>query len=180
MFCRLHLAAILALSAVHSCNHGGSGSFIDASQYPVIQLKSERLDLENTPLFPKGCCVKDSFVPGELRSYNYVLHVSDTLIIVNQTGDHQLTFYNPRTQRSFSKNYFSKIRGVDASDFVYNTQVYDAHYSSSKDRIAIAYKYFKCLDLISKDGTFLKRVEFTNYESNHSRIRKVDAHNVSI
>jgi hypothetical protein len=261
-----HIAVILLLFVVHSCKHKTEhNDFVYADQHSIIQLKSERINLDEPPLFPKGCCVKDSllilfeakekdgflclyslkslkkvakygaigngpcefssakiffnenllplnravlagdnkhfyqlhidsifngydncenavltYAYSELNPYNYVLHISDSLIIVNKTGDHQLTFYNPKTRQSSSKNYFSKIKGMDVSDFVYNTQIYDAHYSSSKDKIVVAYKYFKCLDIISKDGKLLKHIKFPDYKTNRSKIKRIDSHNIDI
>lgn len=81
-------------------------------------------------------------LPDNLRLYNYLLHNDDSTIIVNQTGEHQLTFYNKLTHSIGLKNYFEKSEALkNASDFCHVMQIYDAYYSSNTERIAIAYKH---------------------------------------
>lgn len=113
---------------------------------------------------PKKTAIK---MPDKLRLYNYVLHNSDSLLIVNQTRDYQLTFYNKQDASLKLENYFdiNKI-SKEASDFCNVMQVYDAYYSSNNHTIAIAYKNWKQIDLISLNGKLVKQLYFPNFNSN--------------
>lgn len=113
---------------------------------------------------PKKIAIK---IPDELRLYNYVLHNSDSLLIVNQTRDYQLTFYNKQNTSLELKNYFNMNRvSKEASNFCNVMQVYDAYYSSNNRTIAIAYKNWKQIDLISLNGELIKQLYFPNFNSN--------------
>ena len=110
-------------------------------------------------------------IPENLRLYNYVLQDNDSMLIVNQTRDHQLTFYNKLTHTIELKNYFEKNRYLkDASDFCHVMQIYDAYYSSNKERIVIAYKNWKQIDIISTSGKLIKHIYFPNYDYNKSKM----------
>jgi hypothetical protein len=114
-----------------------------------------------------------------LDSYNYLLYLSDTLVIVNKTDEYQLTFFDPRDKTVVCKNYYDKLRGVDANSFVYNTQIYDAYYSASKN-IVIAYKYFQMIDIVSLNGTLLKRVKFETTKDKLPNFSRVNKRNVDM
>lgn len=110
-------------------------------------------------------------IPGNLRLYNYLLHNNDSMLVVNQTGEHQLTFYNKRTKTTDLKNYFEK-NGIlkDASDFCRAMQIYDAYYSSNRERIAIAYKHWKQIDILSASGDLIKQIYFPDYDYNRGKM----------
>ncbi|NLS45819.1 MAG: hypothetical protein GX969_08810 [Firmicutes bacterium] len=122
-----------------------------------------------------------NYIPAQLKGYNYILKSTDSIIIANVTGDSQLTFVDLKNNKSFSKNYFSKLKALDnINDFCYSTQVYDAYYSSYNGKIIIAYKYFKYIDIISENGDKLKSIYFPNFDANIPKIKKINEMNVEI
>lgn len=122
-----------------------------------------------------------NFIPAKLKGYNYILKFTDSIIIANITGESQLTFFDLKNDKSFSKNYFSKLNALgNISNFCYSTQVYDAYYSSYNGKIIIAYKYFKSIDIIAENGDKLKSIYFPNFDVNISKIKKINEMNVEI
>lgn len=113
---------------------------------------------------PKTAAIK---IADDLRLYNYLLHHSDSLLVVNQTRDYQLTFYDKQSKTLKQENYFDKNRiSKNASDFCNVMQVYDAYYSSNNEIIAIAYKNWKQVDIISLNGELLKRLYLPDFDFN--------------
>ena len=85
--------------------------------------------------------MKRTDIPKELSPYNSIVWDTDSLLVLNQTGNYQLSFFNTTTQQVEQKNYFQPLAATDgASDFCYATQIYDAYYSSNGQTLAIAYK----------------------------------------
>lgn len=116
-------------------------------------------------------------MPDDLRLYNYVLQNNDSMLVVNQTRDCQLTFYNKRTHTTKFKKYFEKTGNLkDASDFCHAMQIYDAYYSSNADRIVVAYKNWKQIDLISASGDLIKHVYLPDYDYNKTRMSLDEGH----
>lgn len=106
-------------------------------------------------------------LPEELRLYNYLLRIDKDNIIVNQTGEKQLTFYNRHTKSAERKEYFERSSSFsNASDLCYAMQIFDAHYNAGEESIVIAYKNRKQIDLVSFDGEMIKRIYFPNYDYN--------------
>lgn len=118
------------------------------------------------------------FIPFDAKGYNYVLHFSDSNLVVNVTGINQIEEFNQSITEKKSRKYYNKIRGLNISDFVYSTQVYDGYYASYNDKTIIAYKNFKQIDLIYSDGK-IKNLRFPNFDSNVDKINKVNEKNVS-
>ena len=226
---------------------------IDLKDVQTFEIQLDKMDLEDPPLYPKGCCVVDSFlvifnpkdkdgflsiyegnnllgkygtigegsddfmnprfisngktvytsrniqigdihgiytlnidsviarvaksklpcteIPEDLYLYNYVLQNTDSMLVVQQTSDYQLSFYNKITSQTVGKNYFEGISSVrDASDFCYVMQIYDAYYMSNDDNFAIAYKYRKQIDILSSSGELEHRIYFPDYDYNDSKM----------
>lgn len=110
----------------------------------------------------------------ELFYYNYVLYENDSLLIVNQTGDCQLTFYDKVTSESQRKSYYRKLPELsNVSDFCYTMQVYDGYYAWNDYNIVIAYKNRKQIDLVSFGGDLICHVYFQGYDYNDSKMKTV-------
>lgn len=110
-------------------------------------------------------------IPEILSLYNYVLQNTNTMLVVQQTRDRQLTFYNKKTHEIDLKNYFKRLPSLStASDLCYVMQVYDAYYSSNEETMVIAYKNRKQIDILSSSGDLLNRIYFPGYDYNDSRM----------
>ena len=110
-------------------------------------------------------------IPEKLSMYNYILQNTNILLVVQQTGDKQLAFYDKETCRTDFKNYFEKIPSLNnASDLCYAMQIYDAYYSSNDTTMAIAYKNRKQIDILSLSGDLINRVYFPDYDYNDARM----------
>lgn len=110
-------------------------------------------------------------IPEKLSMYNYILQNTNILLVVQQTGDKQLAFYDKETCRTDFKNYFEKIPSLNnASDLCYVMQIYDAYYSSNDTTMAIAYKNRKQIDILSLSGDLINRVYFPDYDYNDARM----------
>ena len=103
--------------------------------------------------------MKRTDIPEELSPYNYIVWDTDSLLVLNQTGNYQLTFFDKTTQQVEQKNYFQPLASTDgASDFCYATQIYDAYYSSNGQTLAIAYKNRKLIEILSPSGERLNQL----------------------
>lgn len=110
-------------------------------------------------------------IPKELSLYNYVLRNTDSVLVVQQTSDYQLSFYDKLASQTRGRNYFDRVSSVgDASDFCYATQIYDAYYLSGDSTLAIAYRYRKLIDVLSLSGEWKHRVYFPGYDGNDSKM----------
>lgn len=78
-------------------------------------------------------------IPDELRLYNYILYCSDSLIIVNQTGKKQLTFWDRNKEKAVHKNILLRNENLKVTDLCLTMGIYDAYYTSNGERIAIMY-----------------------------------------
>lgn len=78
-------------------------------------------------------------IPDELRLYNYILYCSDSLIIVNQTGKKQLTFWDINKEKAVHKNILLRNENLKVTDLCLTMGIYDAYYTSNGERIAIMY-----------------------------------------
>ena len=109
-------------------------------------------------------------IPDELRLYNYILYCSDSLIIVNQTGKKQLTFWDRNKEKAVHKNILLRNENLKVTDLCLTMGIYDAYYTSNGERIAIAYKNWKQIDIVSLSGDIVKRVYFPNYLFNQDKV----------
>lgn len=110
-------------------------------------------------------------IPDNLMLYNSIIHNSDSMLVLNQTGEHQLTFYDRQTKKVERKNYFKKLKySSNISDLSYVMQVYDACYSSNNENFVIAYKNWKQIDIISTTGDLLKQIYFADYDFNKNKM----------
>ena len=110
-------------------------------------------------------------IPENLRLYNYLLCVTDSMLVVNQTGEFQLAFYDKIKDNVERKNYFEKISSLySAPNLCYTMQIYDAYYTSNNESLVIAYKHRKQIDIISKSGDLVKQIYFPNYDMNNSKM----------
>lgn len=110
-------------------------------------------------------------IPEKLSMYNYILQNTNSMLVVQQTGENQLTFYDKNIHRTEFKNYFKKIPSLNnASDLCYVMQIYDAYYSSNDKTMAIAYKNRKQIDILSLSGDLINRVYFPDYDYNDTRM----------
>ena len=110
-------------------------------------------------------------IPEKLSMYNYILQNTNDMLVVQQTGENQLTFYDKNTYRTDFRNYFKKIPSLNnASDLCYVMQIYDAHYSSNDKTMAIAYKNRKQIDILSLSGDLINRIYFPDYDYNDTRM----------
>ena len=115
--------------------------------------------------------MKRTDIPKELSPYNYIVWDTDSLLVLNQTGNYQLSFFNKTTQQVEQKNYFQPLAATDgASDFCYATQIYDAYYSSNGQTLAIAYKNRKLIEILSPSGERLNQLYFPGYDYNDGKM----------
>lgn len=120
-------------------------------------------------------------ISKELAGYNYLIHYTDSLVVVNQTGDAQLSFFNCKSKTVAKKSYYKRFETLgNLSDFAYSTQVYDGFYASNGAVISIAYKNFKSIDFVSVNGNLLKKVSLTGSNYNLNKIKLIDEANISI
>lgn len=181
---------LLAIGGFLSCSDSKHET-IDLKNVPTLEVRLDKMDLENSPLYPKGCCAVDSFlvifdpkdrdgflsiysgsnllgkygtigegpddfinprfisngktictsrdiqvgdihgiytlnvdsalacvaksklprteIPDDLYLYNYILQNTDSMLVIQQTSDFQLSFYNKNNAQLIGKNYFEKI-----------------------------------------------------------------------
>lgn len=119
-------------------------------------------------------------VTKEIIGYNYILSYNDP-IVFNQTGNSQLTYYDPVSGKKEGKNYYKKNDKLkELDDFIYSSQLYDACYASNGKYIAIAYKNFKSVDFITLSGKLFNSCLFEDFDSNISKVKSIDAYNISI
>ena len=243
---------LLAIGGFLSCSDSKHET-IDLKDVPTLEVRLDKMDLENSPLYPKGCCAVDSFlvifdpkdrdgflsiysgsnllgkygtigegpddfvnprfisngktictsrdiqigdihgiytlnvdsalacvaksklprteIPDDLYLYNYILQNTDSMLVIQQTSDFQLSFYNKNNAQLIGKNYFEKISSVrDASDFCYAMQIYDAYYMSDNKNLVMAYKNRKQIDILSLSGELQHRIYFPDYDYNDSKM----------
>lgn len=260
-YCRIFL--VICVLGLVSCRENYKVKTVNLNGVKETFLQSEEVKLSESPLFPKGCCIRDSFLivfepklsdgflliynehtgelikrygtrgegpsdfinprfifnanllssleylligdvdalylldvdsivstnqyihslyfslPEEVSLYNYVLAISDTCLIVNQTCDAQLTYYNLKSKHVNKRNFFEKRANMrDVSDFCYATQICDAYYTSSQNSIIIAYKNKKQIDIISMSGELMKSIYFDNYLYNDDKMILKNKNNV--
>lgn len=125
-------------------------------------------------------CITEN-LPEEVSLCNGMLYDSDTLSIMNCTGDNQITFFDKRTNESKGYSSFDNefLSNGSVTNFIYNIQVFPAVSGCNNGNILIAYTMQKSLDVVSFDGNLKKRIRFNNYDSNKSKIR-LDAGNGSL
>ena len=181
---------LLAIGGFLSCSDSKHET-IDLKDVPTLEVRLDKMDLENSPLYPKGCCAVDSFlvifdpkdrdgflsiysgsnllgkygtigegpddfinprfisngktictsrdiqigdihgiytlnvdsalacvaksklprteIPDDLYLYNYILQNTDSVLVIQQASDFQLSFYNKNNAQLTGKNYFEKI-----------------------------------------------------------------------
>ena len=109
-------------------------------------------------------------LPQSLRLYNSLLFYSDTLIIVNQTGEYQLTYWRGDSEKVIRSNFFRRNEDLAVLDLNLTTQVYSASYASNHERIAIAYRNWKQIDILSFNGEVINRLRFADDLYNQDKL----------
>lgn len=119
-----------------------------------------------------------SYVPAEMKGYNYILDITDTHITANITSDAQVSKFDLSNNKKETRSFYSKFSGININDFSYATQLYDGYYTSFNDKIIIAYKNLKQIDLISPTSNSIKNIRFTNYNVNLDKMKEIDDFNI--
>lgn len=105
-------------------------------------------------------------VPSEMRLYNNVLTINDSIIIYNQTGDHPISVFNILTDKLGFIDYLPKTTWAGGTEFIKNMEVFDNSMTSNGREIAVAYKNWNILSIITTDGNVKKELYLPDWDYN--------------
>lgn len=145
---------------INSLCHKGDGpdDYMNIRFMPGLQIcrsgfavgDSRRLDFYDTDSVScrdyNGSCILE--VPDPMSRYNYLLAISEDVIVFNQTGEHSITVYHPSTGKITYVDNLPDYMPDGISPFILNMEVYDAVYSCHGNTIIRAYKNWNRIDLV--------------------------------
>lgn len=117
-------------------------------------------------------------IPMEVSTYSSIVQYNQNKMVINIHGEQQLSIIDIPTHYLQEKSYHKQYKRTKAKGYPFNLNLYQAFYSSrGNDTVAITYKNFKQVDIVSIKTGHLTSIRFPNYDENISTIRRLSAAN---
>ena len=110
-------------------------------------------------------------VPQEMKYYNNILTLSDSLIVYTQTGEYPISLYDIPTEKLNFTGYFPSIEWTEGTPYIKNMEVFANCMTSDGKNVAIAYHNWNTISIVSPQGNVIKELFFPEWDFNKEKMK---------
>lgn len=110
-------------------------------------------------------------IPPEMMYYNYILIDRDSIIVYSQTGEHPISIFNRQNLKLSFTDYFPDIDWGEGSPYILNMDVFANSMTSNGENVAIAYRNWNAVSLITPEGEIISEVYLPDWGYNRNKMR---------
>lgn len=110
-------------------------------------------------------------VPQEMRHYNNILSLSDSLIVYTQTGEYPISLYDISNDKLKFTSYFPSIDWTEGTPHIKNMEVFANCMTSDGRNIAIAYHNWNTISIVTPEGDVIKELFFPEWDFNKEKMK---------